>query len=131
MQRDCALRIAGRGHLTSFSVEYKTGGVRASGSKRCHLHKDEAQNALENQSSRKTPHRKKCMRTANCFIGCHPVTGRTFIRGPCVFSNHTTGLAEGHLRSQYPLRVLHLKPPFGVVPRKRKLNCSGMEPGRL
>ncbi|GFX80814.1 transposable element Tcb2 transposase [Trichonephila clavipes] len=25
MQRDCALRIAGRGRLTSFSVEYKTG----------------------------------------------------------------------------------------------------------
>ncbi|GFV15522.1 uncharacterized protein TNCV_4835481 [Trichonephila clavipes] len=25
MQRDCALRIAGRGRLMSFSVEYKTG----------------------------------------------------------------------------------------------------------
>ncbi|GFT91640.1 uncharacterized protein TNCV_686681 [Trichonephila clavipes] len=25
MQRDCALHIAGRGHLTSFSVEYETG----------------------------------------------------------------------------------------------------------
>ncbi|GFU19108.1 hypothetical protein TNCV_4397101 [Trichonephila clavipes] len=25
MQRDCALRIAGRGRLTSFYVEYKTG----------------------------------------------------------------------------------------------------------
>ncbi|GFW21424.1 hypothetical protein TNCV_1532481 [Trichonephila clavipes] len=25
MQRNCALRIAGRGRLTSFSVEYKTG----------------------------------------------------------------------------------------------------------
>ncbi|GFV03285.1 hypothetical protein TNCV_4018821 [Trichonephila clavipes] len=22
-------------------------------------------------------------------------------------------------------------PPFGVVPRSRKLDCSGMEPGRL
>ncbi|GFT53099.1 transposable element Tcb2 transposase [Trichonephila clavipes] len=30
MQRDCALRIAGRGYLTSFSVEYKTGRPRQS-----------------------------------------------------------------------------------------------------
>ncbi|GFX13592.1 uncharacterized protein TNCV_3136651 [Trichonephila clavipes] len=41
------------------------------------------------QSSRRPPHRKKCTRTANCFIGRHPGTGSTFIRGPCVFSNHT------------------------------------------
>ncbi|GFY19598.1 uncharacterized protein TNCV_4647701 [Trichonephila clavipes] len=41
------------------------------------------------QSSRRQTHRKKCMRTANCFIGHHPGTGITFTRGPCVFSNHT------------------------------------------
>ncbi|GFU93708.1 hypothetical protein TNCV_2185881 [Trichonephila clavipes] len=29
MQRGCALRIADRGHLTSFSVEYKTGSWTA------------------------------------------------------------------------------------------------------
>ncbi|GFW66671.1 uncharacterized protein TNCV_1371041 [Trichonephila clavipes] len=40
------------------------------------------------QSSRRPPHRKKCKRAANCLIGRHPGTGSTFIRGPCVFSNH-------------------------------------------
>ncbi|GFY19588.1 transposable element Tcb2 transposase [Trichonephila clavipes] len=39
-------------------------------------------------------------------------------------------LAEGHLGSRHPLRVLPLTPPFGVVPRTRKLGCRGMEPGR-
>ncbi|GFV98651.1 transposable element Tcb2 transposase [Trichonephila clavipes] len=41
------------------------------------------------QSSRRPPHRKKCPRTANCFISRHPGTGSTFTRGLCVFSNHT------------------------------------------
>ncbi|GFU42514.1 uncharacterized protein TNCV_4556341 [Trichonephila clavipes] len=30
--------------------------------------------------SRRPPHRKKCRRTANCFIGRHPGTGSTFSR---------------------------------------------------
>ncbi|GFS97454.1 transposable element Tcb2 transposase [Trichonephila clavipes] len=63
-----------------------------------------------------------------------PVSSRTIRR--C--------LAEGHLGSQHPLRVLPLAPitcaaldahpstpPFRVVPRTRKLDCSGVEPGRL
>ncbi|GFU47590.1 uncharacterized protein TNCV_2443121 [Trichonephila clavipes] len=61
-------------------------------------------------SSRIPPHHKKCTRTAYCFSGCHPGTGRTFTRGSCVFSNHTKPPAEGHLGSQRPLRVLLLKP---------------------
>ncbi|GFU82993.1 transposable element Tcb2 transposase [Trichonephila clavipes] len=75
MQCDCALRIAGRWRLTSLSVEYKAGnqslfecaesftkeelrqtchyavfedkGVGTSGSERCHLHDDQAQDALD------------------------------------------------------------------------------------
>ncbi|GFU87505.1 uncharacterized protein TNCV_2446391 [Trichonephila clavipes] len=39
------------------------------------------------QLSRKPPHRKKCMRIANCFICRHPGTCSTFTRGPYVFSN--------------------------------------------
>ncbi|GFS66780.1 HTH_Tnp_Tc3_2 domain-containing protein [Trichonephila clavipes] len=55
-----------------------------------------------------------------------PVSSRTIRRR----------LAEGHLGSRRPLRVLPLtpppsRPPFGVVPRTRKLGYSGMEPGRL
>ncbi|GFU62262.1 hypothetical protein TNCV_4859731 [Trichonephila clavipes] len=84
MQRDCALRIAGRGRLTSFSV-YKTGNqslfectelftkeelrqvarqlgrsdwvVRrcwSSGSDKCHLHEDQAQDALDRPLIEKT-----------------------------------------------------------------------------
>ncbi|GFX17585.1 transposable element Tcb2 transposase [Trichonephila clavipes] len=41
------------------------------------------------QSSRRPPHRNEFTRIANCFIGRHPGTDSTFIRHPCVFSNHT------------------------------------------
>ncbi|GFV41653.1 hypothetical protein TNCV_3628041 [Trichonephila clavipes] len=55
MQRDCALHIAGRRHLTSFSVEYKTGGgVGTSGSEGCHLHEDQAHDALNRPVIEKT-----------------------------------------------------------------------------
>ncbi|GFT62300.1 transposable element Tcb2 transposase [Trichonephila clavipes] len=40
-------------------------------------------------------------------------------------------LAEGHLEPRRSLHVLPLTPPFGVVPRTRKLDCIKMEPGRL
>ncbi|GFX94574.1 uncharacterized protein TNCV_3088031 [Trichonephila clavipes] len=59
-----------------------------------------------NQSSRRPPHHTKCTRKANCFIGRH----LGIIRGPCVFSNQTKALAEGHLGSCHPLRVLLLMP---------------------
>ncbi|GFW32846.1 HTH_Tnp_Tc3_2 domain-containing protein [Trichonephila clavipes] len=55
-----------------------------------------------------------------------PVSSRTIRR--C--------LAEGHLESRRPLRVLPLTPtlstpPFGMVLRSRKPDFSGMEPSRL
>ncbi|GFW87291.1 transposable element Tcb2 transposase [Trichonephila clavipes] len=62
------------------------------------------------QSSRRRPHRKKYTYTPNCFIDCHPGTGSTLIRSPCVFSNHTKRLADGYLGSRCPLRVLPLTP---------------------
>ncbi|GFV33028.1 uncharacterized protein TNCV_1390851 [Trichonephila clavipes] len=65
---------------------------------------------LTDQSSRRPSHRKKCTRTVNCFIGRHPDTASTFTRGPCDFSNLTKRLAEGHLGSRHPLRVLPLTP---------------------
>ncbi|GFW77621.1 transposable element Tcb2 transposase [Trichonephila clavipes] len=52
-------------------------------------------------------------------------------------SSRTRGrrLAEGHLGSRRPLRAAldaHLSTPlFVVVPRTRKLDCSGIEPGCL
>ncbi|GFX52084.1 uncharacterized protein TNCV_4654131 [Trichonephila clavipes] len=88
------------------------------------------------QLSIRQPHRKKCKRTANCFIGRHPGTGSTFIRGPCVFSNHTKAPGCRTFGIAVPITCAALDahsstPPFGVVARSRKLDCSEMELGRL
>ncbi|GFV36630.1 hypothetical protein TNCV_104511 [Trichonephila clavipes] len=44
------------------------GVVGTSGSERCHLHEDQAQDALDKPVVEKKSLRKKCTRTANCFI---------------------------------------------------------------
>ncbi|GFW18412.1 uncharacterized protein TNCV_1184401 [Trichonephila clavipes] len=62
------------------------------------------------QSSRSPPHRKKCTRTANCLIDHHPSTGSTFTRATASSRTIRRRLAEGHLRSRCPLRVLPLTP---------------------
>ncbi|GFU97951.1 uncharacterized protein TNCV_2435151 [Trichonephila clavipes] len=65
-------------------------GVGTSGSERCHLHEDQAQDALD-----------------------RPVVDKTTTSGPCVFSNHTKAPGgRTHLRSQRPLRVLCLTPTY-------------------
>ncbi|GFW29918.1 uncharacterized protein TNCV_4999581 [Trichonephila clavipes] len=75
---------------------------------------------------------EKCTRTANCFVSRHPGTGNTFIPSSRTIRRR---LAEGYLRSRcftcVALDAHPSMPPFGVVPRTRKLDCSGMEPGRL
>ncbi|GFX60920.1 uncharacterized protein TNCV_2275531 [Trichonephila clavipes] len=88
---------------------------------------------LTDQSSRIPPHLKKCTRTAKCFIGCHPGTSSTLIRTSVSSRTIQRRLAERHLGSWQPLRLLsHTStPPFGVVLRTMKLDCSGMEPGHL
>ncbi|GFU62832.1 HTH_Tnp_Tc3_2 domain-containing protein [Trichonephila clavipes] len=53
------------------------------------------------------------------------------LRAPVSSGTIRRRLAEGHSGSRRPLRVLPLTPPLGGVPRTRKLDCSGMEPGRL
>ncbi|GFX88738.1 uncharacterized protein TNCV_1557831 [Trichonephila clavipes] len=83
------------------------------------------------QYSRRPPYRQKCTRTANCFIGRHPGTIRTYSRAPVSSRTKRRRLAEGHLRSRCPLCVLPLTLPFAFEPRSRKLDCSEMEPGRL
>ncbi|GFX81423.1 HTH_Tnp_Tc3_2 domain-containing protein [Trichonephila clavipes] len=55
---------------------------------------------------------------------------------PCVFSNHTKvpGGRPFVIAASYTGAALDahpLTPPFGVVPRTRKLDCSGIEPGLL
>ncbi|GFV72465.1 hypothetical protein TNCV_1068971 [Trichonephila clavipes] len=74
------------------TVQDEWRGVWTSRSERCHLHKNQAQAPSTDQSSRKPQPRKKCTRTANCFINRHPDTGNTLIRGPCVFWNHKKSL---------------------------------------
>ncbi|GFU36780.1 uncharacterized protein TNCV_365451 [Trichonephila clavipes] len=56
------------------------------------------------QSSRRPPHRKKCTRTANCFISRHPGPGSTFTRGPlCLLEPY-----EGAWLKDIRDRVAHL-----------------------
>ncbi|GFT23680.1 transposable element Tcb1 transposase [Trichonephila clavipes] len=62
------------------------------------------------QSSRRLPHCKKCTRTANCLIGRYPGTGSAFTRSHVSSRTIRRCLAEGHLGSWHPLRVLPLTP---------------------
>ncbi|GFY09062.1 transposable element Tcb2 transposase [Trichonephila clavipes] len=64
------------------------------------------------QTSRREDYRiGGCPRTANCFVGRHPGTGSTPSLGALVSSGTIRKrLAEGHLGSRLPLRVLPLTP---------------------
>ncbi|GFU57185.1 uncharacterized protein TNCV_2062561 [Trichonephila clavipes] len=63
------------------------------------------------QSLRRPPHRKKCTRTANCFISRHPGTQvAPSVGAPVSSRTIQRRLAEGHLGSWHPLRVLPLTP---------------------
>ncbi|GFV61223.1 transposable element Tcb2 transposase [Trichonephila clavipes] len=64
-------------------------------------------------------HRKKCTRRANCFIGRHPVTGSFSLGAPVSFRTIRRRLAEEHLGSRCPLRVL----PFTPTHRRLRLEC--------
>ncbi|GFW61492.1 uncharacterized protein TNCV_347401 [Trichonephila clavipes] len=79
-------------------------------SERCHLREDQAQDALDRPVVEKTAQRKKCTRTANCFIGRQPGAGSTFTRTPVSSRTVRRRLAEGYLGSRRPLRVLYLTP---------------------
>ncbi|GFW09239.1 uncharacterized protein TNCV_2101931 [Trichonephila clavipes] len=62
------------------------------------------------QSSRRPSHRKKCTRTANCFVGRHPGTGRPSLGAPVTSRTIRRRLAEEYLGSLRPLRVLSVTP---------------------
>ncbi|GFU29198.1 uncharacterized protein TNCV_278121 [Trichonephila clavipes] len=88
------------------------------------------------QSSRISPHRKKCTSTVTCFICRRPSIDSTFTRDSCVFSNQTK--APGCRTFGIVMTITRVAldthpstPSFGVVPHTRKLDCSGIEPGRL
>ncbi|GFX02007.1 transposable element Tcb2 transposase [Trichonephila clavipes] len=106
MQRECVLPIAGRGRLTSFYVEYKTASRVArqlgrsdyvarscwdSGSERCHLHEDQAQDTLD-----RPVNEKKGTPTTNCFIGRYPSTDASVWSGA---THEETGLERNGTRS--------------------------------
>ncbi|GFW46857.1 uncharacterized protein TNCV_2982131 [Trichonephila clavipes] len=79
------------------------------------------------QSSRGPPHRKKCTPSAAIEVQIAPslgasVSSRTIRRRLAEIAVTITCAAlDAHPST----------PPFEVVPRTRKLDCSGMEPGRL
>ncbi|GFW54719.1 HTH_Tnp_Tc3_2 domain-containing protein [Trichonephila clavipes] len=92
MQRDCALRMAGRGRLTSFSVEYKTGRPRQTSRRENH-------HIARNARVQPTASSAAIQAQIASSLGA-PVSSRTIRRR----------LAEGHLGSRRPLRVLPLTP---------------------
>ncbi|GFX88446.1 HTH_Tnp_Tc3_2 domain-containing protein [Trichonephila clavipes] len=109
------------------------------------------------QTNRREDHHivGKCARMANCFIAAIQAQVASSLEALCLLepcegawldeSRFSLGsddnrvrvwrlrrrLAVGHLGSWHPLSVLPLTPPFEVVPRTRKLDCTEMEPGRL
>ncbi|GFV98802.1 uncharacterized protein TNCV_2913191 [Trichonephila clavipes] len=58
------------------------------------------------QSSRRPSYHTTSTRRVNCLIDHCPGTDSTFTTGFCVFTNHRKALAERHLVSRRPLRVL-------------------------
>ncbi|GFS64879.1 transposable element Tcb1 transposase [Trichonephila clavipes] len=72
---------------------------------------NEAADKLAAQSSRRPPHHKKCTFTANCFIRATIQAQIASSLGVSVsFQTIERHLAEGHLGSWRPLRVLPLTP---------------------
>ncbi|GFX89331.1 HTH_Tnp_Tc3_2 domain-containing protein [Trichonephila clavipes] len=134
MQRDCALRIAGKGRLASFSVEYKTGNqslfecaesftkeeLRPGSGRPRQTSRREYRPIVRNARVQKTASSAAFQAQVSPSLGA-PVSSRTLRRR----------LAEGHLGSRRPLRARFLTHPFVVVPRSWKLDCSEMEPVRL
>ncbi|GFV78558.1 transposable element Tcb1 transposase [Trichonephila clavipes] len=96
MQRDCALRIAGRWRLTSFSMEYKTGLGRP----RQTSHREDRHIV---RNARVQPTASSAAIQAQVAPSLEaPVSSRTIRRHP----------AEGHLGSRLPLRVLRCVVPL-------------------
>ncbi|GFW32870.1 hypothetical protein TNCV_1774371 [Trichonephila clavipes] len=73
---------------------------------------------------------------ANGLIGRCPDTDSNFTMGLSVFLNHRKAPGRKTSGIMAPITCVandtHLPtPPFGVVSRTTKLDCNGMEPGRL
>ncbi|GFY04747.1 HTH_Tnp_Tc3_2 domain-containing protein [Trichonephila clavipes] len=111
MQRDCALRIAGRGRLTSFSVEYKTDNQTLFG---CAESFTKEELRPGSGRSRQTSCREDRHIVRNARV--QPTTSSAAIqaevapslRAPVSSRTIRRRLDERHLGSQRPLRVLPL-----------------------
>ncbi|PRD28354.1 UNVERIFIED_CONTAM: hypothetical protein NCL1_32619 [Trichonephila clavipes] len=114
MQRDCALRIAGRGHLTSFSVKYKTGKQS--------LFECAESLTKEELSPRQTSRREDHHIVRNARV--QPSASSAAIQAqvapslgaPVSCRTIRRRLAEGHLVSRCLLRVLPLTPNHQHLP---------------
>ncbi|GFS93798.1 hypothetical protein TNCV_5052751 [Trichonephila clavipes] len=113
MQRDCALCKAVRGCLTSFSVKYNTGNQSLFECVESFTKKDlSCEEVFGSVDPRDVIYTKTRLRT--------PSTDQLSRRPP-----HRKKCTRAALDT-HPSTL-----PFGVVPFTRKLDCSGMEPGRL
>ncbi|GFV08125.1 transposable element Tcb2 transposase [Trichonephila clavipes] len=130
MQRDCALSIAGEAVFLKLRGSPLEGRAGFSGSARDVIYTKSGSGSPRQTSPRKD---RRIVRNARV----EPTASSNAIQAQVALSlenlvSYRTirrRLGEGHLGSRQPLRVLPSTPPFGVVPRTRKLDYSGMEPG--
>ncbi|GFU89002.1 HTH_Tnp_Tc3_2 domain-containing protein [Trichonephila clavipes] len=122
MQCDCAFRIAGRGHLTSFSVEYKTGNqslfecaesftkeeLRSVNSRYVIYTKTRHKPPSTDQSSRRPPHHKNARVQPNASSSAIRAQVASYQGAPVSSRTIRRRQAEGHLGSRRPLRMLPL-----------------------
>ncbi|GFT89363.1 transposable element Tcb2 transposase [Trichonephila clavipes] len=106
MKLDCALRIAGRGHLTSPLWSTKKEVLGLVDSRDVIYKKTRLKTPSTDQWSRRPPHRKKCTRTANCFFITIQAQVAPSLGAPVSSRTIRRHLAEGYLESRRPLRVL-------------------------
>ncbi|GFT68879.1 HTH_Tnp_Tc3_2 domain-containing protein [Trichonephila clavipes] len=134
MQRYCALRIAGRGRSTSFSVEYKTGnqslfecaesftkqglrGVGTSGCERCHLHERPATERLPQANRREHRNIRNARVQPTASSATIQAQVAPSLRAPVASRAIRRRLAEGHLGLRRALRML----PLTTTPRGFRL----------
>ncbi|GFU70098.1 HTH_Tnp_Tc3_2 domain-containing protein [Trichonephila clavipes] len=114
MQRDCALRIACRGRLTSFSVEYKTGRSDCVVRRRWNQWIREISftrrpgSGRPRQISCREDHyiaRNACVQSTASSVAIQSQVAPS-LRGPVSSRTIRRWLAEGHMGSRSPLCVL-------------------------
>ncbi|GFU74823.1 hypothetical protein TNCV_4424861 [Trichonephila clavipes] len=92
---------------------------------RCQLHEDQAQDTLRQTNCRRPPHRQKCARTANYFIGRHPGTVYCPSRHPSTPVWSGTAHEEiGAAKWDFLRSSLAMNPKFNISSDENSVSCG-------